>query len=160
MQATEMQATEMQAIEISGAGMRGTEMHRTMARVDRRGSGVGRMTILSMVLAGVSFGCAPSLNSPFVDVSEETVQIQIDNRGFDDATVHAIWPGRRIRLGTVSGTLSANYTLSLDRSVLLQFEIDLLAGPECITPQIWADPGDIIVVEIDARLFGGADCLE
>jgi len=139
--------------------MQVTEMHRTMARVDRRGSGVGRRTILSMVLAGVGFGCAPALNSPFVDPSEMTIEIQVENRSFELATVHAIWQGNRARLGTVGGTLTANYTLPWDRSFLLHFRIDLLAGPECITSQIWADPGDIIVVEIDSRLFG-TDCLE
>ncbi len=139
--------------------MQATEMHRTMARVDRRGSGVGRRTILSMVLAGVSFGCAPTLNSPFVDPNEMRIEIQVENRSFELATVHAIWQGKQIRLGTVGGTLTANYTLAWDRSLLLHFRIDLLAGPECTTSQIWADPGDIIVLEIDPRLFG-ADCLE
>ncbi len=140
--------------------MRVTEMHKTMAPVDRCGSGVGRMTMLCMVLAGASFGCATSRSSPFVDPNEMRIEIQVENRSFGLATVHAIWQGNRIRLGTVGGTLTANYTLAWDRSLLLHFRIDLLAGPECITSQIWADPGDIIVVEIDERLFGGPDCLE
>jgi len=139
--------------------MQMNEIHRTMARVDRCGSGVGRMTMLCMVLAGASSGCAPTLNSPFVDPNEMRIEIQVENRSFELATVHAIWQGKQIRLGTVGGTLTENYTLAWDRSLLLHFRIDLLAGPECITSQIWADPGDIIVVEIDSRLFG-SDCLE
>jgi hypothetical protein len=62
-------------------------------------------------------------------------------------------------LGTVGGTLTVNYTLPWDRSLLLHFRIDLLAGPNCTTSQIWADPGDIIIVEVDPRLFGD-NCLE
>ena len=131
-------------------GIRGT---------DRRSSGVRRRTILCMVLAGASFGCATSRNSPLIGSGEERIQVQVENRSFEDATIHAIWPGNQIRLGTVSGTLTTNYTLPLDRSVLLHFKIDLFAGPECTTSEIWADPGDIIVLEIDTRLFG-ADCLD
>jgi hypothetical protein len=139
--------------------MQATEMHWAMARVDRRGAGVGRMTILSMVLAGVSFGCAPTLNSPLADGRDATVEIQVENRSFELATVHAIWQGNSVRLGTVGGTLTVNYTLPWDRSLLLHFRIDLLAGPNCTTSQIWADPGDIIIVEVDPRLFG-TDCLD
>ena len=78
--------------------------------------------------------------------------------GFEDATVHAIWPGRRLRLGTVIGSMSATYTLQVDTSVLLHFKIALLAGPNCTTQQIWADPGDIILLEIDRRFINSFDC--
>ena len=134
-------------------------MHGTMARVDRCASAGGRMAVLCMVLAGASLGCAPTLRSPFVGREDATIRVQIDNRSFEDATVHAVWPGRRLRLGTVIGSMSATYTLQLDRSVLLHFEIDLLAGPECRTQQIWADPGDIILLEIDRRFINGFDCV-
>ena len=139
--------------------MLATEMHWAMARVDRRSSGVGRMTMLCMVLAGASFGCATSRSSPFVDSSEMRIEIQVENRSFELATVHAIWQGKQIRLGTIGGTLTENYTLAWDRSLLLHFRIDLLAGPKCTTSEIWADPGDIIILEIDTRLFS-AGCLE
>ena len=135
-------------------GMRGTS-----PRVDRRASAAGRMAVLFMVLTGAGFGCVSTQRSPFVDPSETTIHIEIDNRGWEDATVHAIWSGGRRRLGTVTGTMRADYTLALDRSVLMHFEIDLLNGPECITQQIFADPGDIILLQIDRRFLGGADCL-
>ena len=133
-------------------------MHRTMRRVETCSSAAGRMAVLWMVLAGATFGCAGSRESPFTNREDSTVRVQIDNRGFEDATVHAIWAGRRLRLGTVTATMSANYTLPVGSSVLLHFEIDLLAGPECITDQIWADPGDIIVLEVDRRYFRGGNC--
>ena len=134
-------------------------MHGTIACVDRRASVAGRMTLLCLVLAGANSGCAPAARSPFVAPGEAVVRIQVDNRAFQDATIHAIWPGRRLRLGIVTGATTANYTIPLDRSVLLRFELDLLAGPRCGTREIWADPGDIILLEIDSRFTTGPDCL-
>ncbi len=133
-------------------------MRGTIARVERRAA-AGRMAVLSVVLVGAGFGCSHTQPSPFRDASETTIHIEIDNRGFEDATVHAIWSGGRRRLGTVTGAMTVDYTLALDRSVLMHFEIDLLNGPECITQQIFADPGDIILLQIDSRFLGGGDCL-
>ena len=135
------------------------EMRRTSPRVDRRASAAGRMAVLCIVFAGAGFGCAATQRSPFVDPSKTTIHIEIENRGWEDATVHAIWSGGRRRLGTVTATMTADYTLALDRSVLMHFEIDLLNGPECITEQIFADPGDIILLQIDRRAFTRFDCL-
>ena len=48
--------------------------------------------------------------------------------------------------------------LPRDGSRELQIEIDLLAASECVTRPIWADPGDIILVEIEMRMRIGIDC--
>jgi hypothetical protein len=117
------------------------------------------MAVLCIVLAGGSFGCAAARRNPFVAPEDATITIQVDNRNFQDATVHAIWPGQRRRLGTVTGITTANFKLQLDRSVLMHFELRLLAGPRCRTREIWADPGDIIVLEIDSRFVSGPDCV-
>ena len=134
------------------------EMHRTIACVDRPAPAAGRMAVLCMVLAGAGFGCATQ-RSPFVDPENSRIVIEIDNRTFEDATVHAIWEGRRVRLGRVTGTMKGSYVLPVDRSIPVYFEIDLFNGPECTTRQIWADPGDIILLQIDSRTFG-LDCRE
>ena len=39
-----------------------------------------------------------------------------------------------------------------DRSVELRIQIDVLAGGECTTRSIWADPGDHILLEVQSRL--------
>lgn len=124
-------------------------MHGTIARVDGRAAAV-RMAVLCMVLAGASFGCgAQRERAPFSDSGDMRVRFEIQNQGWNDATVHAILDGgRRVRLGVVSGKRTASFMLPVPTSVLLQLEIDVLAGPDCITRDMWADPGDIIVLEI------------
>ena len=131
-------------------------MHGIIARVEGRAFVTGRTAVLCMVLAGTSFGCAATPGSPFVDPEDARIHIEVLNRNFQDATLHAIWPGNRRRLGTVIGITTAEYRLSWTDSDVLQLEIDLLAGPGCTTRQIVANPGDIIVLEIrPGRLYCG-----
>ncbi len=130
-------------------------MHGTIAGVGRRASAAGRIAALSVVLASAGLGCAPS-TCPFIAQGDARITIEVMNHAFQDATLHAVWSGRRVRLGRVIGTRTANYILPWDRSFEFRIEIDLLAGPDCLTRGIWADPGDIIVLEIqsDLRLCG------
>jgi hypothetical protein len=127
------------------------EMHGIIVRVEGRAFATGRTAVLCMVLAGTSFGCAATPRSPFVDPEDARIHIEVLNRNFLDATLHAIWPGGRRRLGTVIGITTAEYRLPWTFSEILQIEIDLLAGPGCITRGILANPGDIILVEIDPQ---------
>jgi len=101
-----------------------------------------------MVLAGFSLGCAQTRRTPFAAREDVAIQVQVENRAFEDATVHAVWPGQRLRLGTTIGHTTAQYLVQLETSVLMSFQIGLLGGRDCVTGQIWADPGDIIVLEI------------
>ena len=122
-------------------------------------SAAGRLVVLAVVLAGTGFGCsAPSQASPFGSPEDARIIIEVDNRNFLDATLHAVWPGNRTRLGTVIGITSANFRLAWSGADLLQIEIDLLAGPSCITEPISANPGEIIVLDIPSVLQVGRDC--
>jgi hypothetical protein len=135
-------------------------MHETIARIGGSVSVAGRIAGLAVVLAVTGFGCAArGEGSPFVSVENSRINIEIINHGFEDVTLHAVWPGQRVRLGFVTGTRTVNFMLPWTRSELLQIEIDLLAGPECITQPIWADPGDIILVEITNQIMRDPDCL-
>ena len=126
-------------------------MHGTVTRAGRRASAAGRIAVLFVVLIGAGFGCSPS-RSPFVGQDGGRITIEVINHSFDDATLHATWPGQRRRLGTVTGTRTANYMLPWSHSALIRIEIRLLAGPGCTTRETWADPGDIILVEIQSGL--------
>ncbi len=135
-------------------------MLETMARIGRRSPVAGRIAGLAVVLAVTGFGCAArGEGSPFVSPQNARINIEIINHGFQDVTLHAVWPGQRVRLGFVTGTKTVNFLLPWARSELLQIEIDLLAGPECITRPMWADPGDIILVEITNQIMNDPDCI-
>ena len=115
----------------------------------------GRLTraLLCMVLAGASLGCAQTRSAPFAAREDVTIQVHVENRAFEDATIHAVWPGQRLRLGTTIGHTNTQYLVELETSVLISFEIRLLGGRGCLTEQIWADPGNIIVLEISPEFL-------
>ncbi len=119
----------------------------------------GRIAVLGIVVTGAGLGCTASRGAdPFISQAEARINIEVINHNFQDVTLHAVWTGGRVRLGTVSGTRTANFMLPWNGSQELQIEIDLLAGSECVTRPIWADPGDIILVEIEMRMRIGIDC--
>ena len=135
-------------------------MDKTVARVGGRASVVGRIAGFAIVLAVTGFGCAGrGESSPFVSQADARIHIEVINTSFNDATLHVTWSGRRVRLGTISGTRTVDYMLPWDRSEQIQIEIDLLAGPECTTRPMWADPGDIIVLEITNQIMRDPDCI-
>ena len=128
------------------------------ARVGRRGSTAGRIAALGIVVAGFACGGARG-RGPFIAQADARINIEVLNRAYQDVTLHAIWPGRRVRLGTVSGLTDANYVLPWSVSEFLRIEMDMLAGENCILRPIIADPGDIILLEITNRTMTDPDCL-
>ena len=128
------------------------------ARFGRRIAAL-RVAVLAVVLAGASLGCgAARPETPFGSGAAERLDIEVLNRSFLDATLYAVWPGKRIRLGSVVGTQSARFRLAWDGTELLQIEIDQFAGSSCITEQIMAVPGEVIFIEIPSHLRVGRDC--
>lgn len=134
-------------------------MHGKIPRRGRRASAAGRVALLTAVLAGAGFGCGlSSPRSPFASPENQRIVIEVINHNFLDVTLHANYLGKRIRLGTIGGTRSANFRLAWDVTELLQIEINQLAGSSCITEPISADPGEIIFLEIPSRLEVGWHC--
>ncbi len=117
----------------------------------RHGSTAGRIAVLGIVVAGLGCGGGRG-RSPFIAQEDARINIEVINHGFQDATLHAVWVGRRMRLGTVSGTRTANYMVPWPRGDLIRIEIRLLAGRACTTREIWAEPGVTIVLEIQSGL--------
>ncbi len=132
-------------------------MHEMIARVGRRASPAGRISVVAIALAVAGLGCAGrGGGDPFLSQADARINIEVVNHSFQDATVHAVWPGQRRRLGIVSATNTANFMLPWTYNDMLRIEIRLLAGRRCTTRQIATDPGDIIFLEIfqDLRLCG------
>ena len=74
------------------------------------------------------------------------------------ATLYAITPGSREKLGILTGKMEAIYTLPWKFSTELRIEIDLLAGKRCTTRAMPVDPGDDIELIIDVDMNGSPLC--
>ncbi len=116
-------------------------------------------SLLACLLSGAIAGCGGGSNirNPF-EASEDLVHIQVLNRNFADATLHAVVTGARRRLGRVTGHGNATFRLDWPYSRSLRIEIDLLAGRTCVTRELNVDPGDVIELQIEPNLRGDADC--
>jgi hypothetical protein len=107
-----------------------------------------RIAVFGILLSSSGLGCGTTAGTPFISQEDARINIEVINHGFEDATLHVIAAGQRIRLGTTIGATTANFMLPWDASLEIHIEIDLLAGGSCNTRSIWADPGDNILLEI------------
>lgn len=87
-----------------------------------------------------------------------TVELEVRNDNFADATLHALRGTERIRLGVVGGHGGRTFRLDWRFSQPLRIEIDLLAGGRCVTEPLQVDPGDELYLRIEPQLGSMAAC--
>lgn len=116
----------------------------------------------TLILAACAGSGRPDqAGNPFSEAGGERqlIQIAVQNNNFSDATLWAVVQNaRRIRLGSVTGKTDANFTVPWRFSEQLRIEIDMMAGPRCITRPIDVDPGDVLQLEIRAVFQDTLDC--
>ena len=78
------------------------------------------------------------------------IRIQVRNSNFNEGAITAVRPGNRRRLGRVQGASDREFRMPWTNSDRLYFEIDLLAGPRCVTRAIFVDPGQTLLLVIDS----------
>jgi len=92
------------------------------------------------------------------DVPSQQIRVNVRNNNFYDASLMAISDTGRRRLGTVGGNQSAVFSMPLSFVSGLRIEIDLLAGPTCVTDFITVSPGSIVDLEIAPDLDTMPNC--
>lgn len=110
--------------------------------------------LLALTLGiGACFG-GWGVDNPFLeeDAGPRTLGLRVENRSFNDATLHALSVGTRIRVGRVGGKQTQSFTIPWDSRNELRVEIDLLAGGEHTTNAVTAGPGEEVHLVIQANL--------
>ncbi|MGW8268486.1 MAG: hypothetical protein ACWGSQ_19115 [Longimicrobiales bacterium] len=110
------------------------------------------------LLAGCSQAGRSTGGSFPSDSEARSIRVYVTNRNFMDATLWAVTPGTRNRLGIVTGKKDAVFTVPWDFSQDLRIEIDMLAGSRCITEVLPVDPGDDIELIIDVDMTRSPLC--
>jgi hypothetical protein len=121
---------------------------------------VNRRTLAATLLL-VTAGCGTKSHSPFAGPAEgagEQIQVRIENRNFNDATVHAFRGGERVRLGTATGKTDEDFRIRWNSTLLIEFEINLVGGGSCRVRSMTVDPGDRVWVRIPIEIFG-SECI-
>jgi hypothetical protein len=75
-----------------------------------------------------------------------------------DATLWALTPGTRKKLGVVTGKREQVFDVPWPHATDLSMEIDILSGPRCTTEALLVDPGDEIDLIIDMEMLNSPLC--
>lgn len=127
------------------------------------------MTLLSRAAVLVSAlaigGCASSGDpagggDPFggEGARATSVRLIVQNLNFSDARLYQIRRTGRRSLGIVGGKQTQEFTLDWTVPESLQIEINLLAGPRCLTREMEVDPGDVLELQIAAVFTQTSAC--
>ena len=119
-----------------------------------------RKSLTTLSLALLATGCGggsmatQSGGGPFAAAADgpRTVSIHVQNLNFNDATLWAVSPSGRQRLGVVGGKGDAVYRIPWTIPQTLQIEINVLAGSRCTTQPLQVDPGDTLELQIQLDL--------
>lgn len=105
---------------------------------------------LALALIACSGGSSGSqADESFATPRADQIFIEVDNQNFDRATVWYQTSGNRRRVGVVEGKTSQTFTIDNWRiAAPIQVEIVLTAGGRCITPELQADPGDNLYLQV------------
>ena len=121
-----------------------------------------RLIALTLLL-GLS-GCASSgrrLNGdPFSGSADrpDSIRLEVQNLNFADARLYIIDGARRRSLGTVGGKQDASFTVPWGFNEDVRIEINLLAGPTCVTETLRVSPGEILELQIASVFRRSAFC--
>jgi len=86
------------------------------------------------------------------------VRLIVQNRNFSDARLYAVRRSARESLGIVGGKQDAEFMLEWPSPEPLRIEINMLAGPRCVTEEMQVDPGDILELQIAVVFTNTAGC--
>jgi hypothetical protein len=126
------------------------------------------MTLRARTLAVAALlaaaGCASSSGGgradaePFSSARATTVRLVVQNRNFQDARLYTHRRGSRTYIGVVGGKRDQDFVLDWDFPDPMYVEIDMLAGPRCLTREMMVDPGDVLELQIAAVFSATAAC--
>lgn len=115
--------------------------------------------VLALATATLSTACT-SARTPFADGADrgQTIEIEVRNRNFEQATLYAVRLGERSRLGIVEGKQDRSFRLQWRTQASLQIEVVLQGGDRCLTRAIPVDPGDSVVMDVASDVVSDPDC--
>ena len=105
----------------------------------------------------VAVGCGGgSARNPF-DPSAgpgvgDRIRVEVQNLNFNDVTVWALRNSQRVRVGRVTGKTDQTFTIPWNVAQPIWFEIDVVSGRSCRTPQVPVDPDSLVWVVIPSEI--------
>lgn len=119
------------------------------ARRGTRGTG---LLLLVLALSSCAIGTRPDPFRRGGEAAGGRVLLRAENLSFNDATLHALGPRGRTRIGTISGKASQTLSIPWTGFGDLRIEIDLLAGGSYTTSGVSVYPGDQVYLLIQENV--------
>ena len=116
------------------------------------------IVILTVSLALWVTACASPGATPFDErgVALSTVQVEVDNQNFNDATIYLRSGSGEQRLGTVRGKSVKTFVARLIAPYDVSLRVRLLAGGSFTTEAMPAAPGETLLLIVPSSLRGGS----
>lgn len=113
-----------------------------------------------LLVLGACGGMGGTVDDPFADFGDRNLfRIYVQNDNFYDARLYAIASGGvRQSLGFVGGKTDHVFTVPWSFSNELRIEINMVAGPTCVTEPITVDPGDELRLQIMSAIGSNDFC--
>lgn len=116
--------------------------------------------VLSLGLMLGASACASTARAPFSNEQGrgQTIEIEVRNLNFDQATLWVIRLGERSRLGIVEGKQDRTFRIAWRSQAALSIQVQLQGGDRCQTRPVQVEPGDALVMEVASDLVSDPDC--
>jgi hypothetical protein len=113
-----------------------------------------------LLILGACGGMSGTVDDPFADFGDRNLfRIYVENNNYYDARVYAIaGGGARQSLGFVGGKTDHVFTVPWSFSNELRVEINMVAGPTCVTEPLVVDPGDEVRLVIMSAISSNDFC--
>ena len=76
------------------------------------------------------------------------IRLVVRNLNFNDVRLFALTPSGRTSIGQVGGKQDEEFELDWPISAYMSIEINMVAGPRCVTQEMQVDPGDILELQV------------
>jgi hypothetical protein len=113
--------------------------------------------LLAVATLAVAAGCGGgSARNPFDPSSTpgggDRIRVEVQNLNFNDVTIWALRNSQRVRVGRVTGKTDQTFTIAWNVAQPIWFEIDVVSGRSCRTPQVPVDPDSSVWVVIPSAM--------
>lgn len=118
------------------------------------------MRTVFLALVVLAFSACASSRAPYSNGEDHagTIELEVVNLNFNQATLYTIRFSERRRLGVVQGKGTETFRIAWEHSAPLRVEMSILSDGSCTTREMNVDPGDALYLEVASNIASDPEC--